>query len=319
MGLEMVLNDLSLLPLAEDIYAARQRMSKLVDMLIAAVSLKVERALRTEYDINVVELTIGYPIARWLNDSDVDRDTRRYFRSLATKAPYLREVNDSSLLNTYYSSEFFHNQNRAAGLGMAFLLDALAISFHSHSAWELSSLQLSLVHLQEDNTIGNQVVSVKHACLREHILEHRAWLKKRTEVNIESGVDLYTYREILYPYLQFCASAMAQMQALPYGEAHFRQIKKHLHDLNDYCEDWHDGSFSPQDIAGKITVESDATLTMYAKEHIFLCPDGEERKFSWHCRVTPEPWRIYFFPLRQERAIIIGHIGHHLSTVKHPT
>jgi hypothetical protein len=91
---------------------------------------------------------------------------------------------------------------------------------------------------------------------------------------------------------------------------------KRLLDLNDYCENWRDGSFSPEKVVGRVTVESGETLKMYEEEHTFLCPDGEGRLFSWHCRVTPEPWRIYFYPLTRERRIIIGHIGEHLPTVK---
>jgi hypothetical protein len=319
MGLEMVLNDLSLLPLAEDMYTARQRMSKLVEMLIVAVSLKVERALRTEYDINVIELAIGYPVARWMNDSEVDRDTRRYFRSLATKAPYLRDVNDAGILDSYSLSDFSYEQRKATGLGIAFLLDALAISFHSQEAWETHSLQLSLEQLQENSEIAKHIVSVPHACLKEHILQHRAWINKRVQVDIKSGADLSVYCLTAYPRLRFCASAIAQVEALPGGEIHLQQIRKHLNDLKSYCEFWKTDFFNRDDVSGHITEESEVTLTKYAQEHTFLCPDGEKRKFSWHCRVTPEPWRIYFFPLPQERLIIIGHIGDHLPTVKYPT
>ena len=234
MGLEMVLNDLSLLPLAEDIYTARQRMNTFVGTLAAAVSLKVERILRTDYDIHKMELTPGYPVARWLNDIEVDREARRYFRSLATKAPYLQDGDDSTISDRYYSSDFFYDRKKAAGLGMAFLLDALAIGFHSHSIWELSSLQLFLEQFQEDGILGSTIVTVKHACFREHVLEHRDWISKRAYIQIESGADLCSYLKTLYPYLQFCASTLAQIQALSRGEIHLRQIMKHLLDLNNY-------------------------------------------------------------------------------------
>ena len=246
MGLELVLNDLSLLPLARDIYVARQRMSNFIETYIAAVSLKVEKALRTADDMNGIELTSGYSVAQWRNDPDVSREVRTYLRTIATKKPYLQGVNDPKILDTYYASDFRHNDKQAAGFGMAFLLDALAISFHSHSAWELSLLQLSLTQLQEDETFDEAIVSVKHACFSKHILEHRSWIKKRTEVNVESGAELCAHRATLYPHLQFCEFAMVQMQALLRGEVHLRQIMRHLHDLDDYCANWVAGFFLPK-------------------------------------------------------------------------
>lgn len=316
MGLEMVLNDLSLLPLAENEWAARERMEKLVSTLQAATKQGTERILRTDRDIHGMELASGYSIALWRNDPEVDRETRQYFKRLVTKAPYLADVNDLKVLEIYYSSDFFHEQQKAVGLGMAFLLDALAISFHSHSVWEMSLLQLSLEQLQEDDTIGSDIVLVKHACFRDHVLEHQDWISERIQIQVESGADLGICCETLYPHLQFCASAIAQMQALPRGDIHLRQIMRHLCEMNKYCETWQAGSFSAQDIPCKISVESEISLKTYKDQHTFLCPDGERKVFSWHCRVTPESWRIYFCPLEQSRIIIIGYIGKHLPTVK---
>jgi methionyl-tRNA synthetase len=45
---------------------------------------------------------------------------------------------------------------------------------------------------------------------------------------------------------------------------------KHLLDLNDYCESWCDGSFSPEKVSGRVTVESGETLKMYEEEHTFF-------------------------------------------------
>lgn len=317
MGLEMVLNDLSLLPLAEDIWTARQRMRGLIETLVTAVSLKASRVLRTEYNLHMVEIASGYPIARWLNDSEVDREARRYFRSLATKAPYLQDITDSRVHDNLTLSDFFHNERRSVGLGVAFSLDFLAISFSSGSIWELSSLQLRLEQIHENEVITD-LVMVRHASCQSHVHEHSDWIKQRTQVDIQSGQELYASLHEFYPCLQFCLSATAQVQGLPHGEIHLRQIMKHLLDLNSYSQNWLGGPFSAQEIAGKITGESNATLTTYTKEHTFLCPDGIARLFSWHCRITPEPWRIYFYPLEEEKSIIIGYIGQHLPTVKFP-
>lgn len=319
MSLELVLNDLSLLPPANDIYAARERMAIFMATFLAAVSLGAERVLRTSEDMNGIELASGYSIAQWRNDSDVNQDARHYLKRIATKKPYLHEIHDVKIIEAYYTSDFYHAQRQATGLGMAFLLDTLAISFHSHSLWATSSLQLLLTQLREDDSFDETRVAVKHICLKEHAFEHRAWIKKRTETKIESGADLFTYSSQLYPHLQFCKSALTQLQALPHGEIHLRQIMRHLQDLDNYCANWSAGAFSSQNIPGKITEESRVTLGKYEEDHTFELPDGRKIIFSWHVRITPGKWRIYFYPVATERIIVIGHIGTKLQNINYPT
>ena len=70
-------------------------------------------------------------------------------------------------------------------------------------------------------------------------------------------------------------------------------------------------------IVSKATPESPATLEMYGLERTFHCHDGVLRVFSWHVRVTPGAWRLYFYPLPGEHKFIIGYIGSHLSTKLH--
>ncbi len=76
MDLEMVLNELSLRPLASDVQVARQRMSNLVSTIAAATKLGVGRVLRTHRDFNSEEIAPGYPVAKWRNDHEVDREAR---------------------------------------------------------------------------------------------------------------------------------------------------------------------------------------------------------------------------------------------------
>jgi hypothetical protein len=69
----------------------------------------------------------------------------------------------------------------------------------------------------------------------------------------------------------------------------------------------------------KISPESDSTLRQYETEHSFVCPDGVRRLFSWHGRLTPGAWRIYFLPAPVTDRIVIGYIGKKLPGVLYPT
>ncbi|HYU75023.1 MAG TPA: hypothetical protein VEL31_20335 [Ktedonobacteraceae bacterium] len=103
------------------------------------------------------------------------------------------------------------------------------------------------------------------------------------------------------------------------GDLLLQPIMKKLSALDTFCESWHDGSFQYENISGKITPESNETLKKYTDEHTFLCPDGTYRLFSWHARLTPSAWRIYFYVDEKKKLLTIGHIGHKLPNVLYPT
>lgn len=76
---------------------------------------------------------------------------------------------------------------------------------------------------------------------------------------------------------------------------------------------WPDGFFDEWDKS------LEALLEMFQEEHTFRCPGGEYRLFSWHARLTPGAWRIYFYPEETTRQVIIGHIGHKLANKSYRT
>lgn len=284
-------------------------------------NLGVERLLRTEYDFNNLEIAPGYPIARWQNDPGVNRDTILYFKRWATRAPYIRDEDDTKVQDIYGVSDFFHGADKKAarGLGAAFLLEALALSFSSAPCWNYSQVQLLFEHLRDDNFYSIPV-DVKHSSSKEHIMVHQAWIKKYAKLDVQSGAELCKHRDTLYPSLQFCDSALQQLQALAYRDKHLSQVKRYLDNLNEYAEQWKTGPFLAENIKGTISGESSATLRneKYAQKHTFLCPDGRNRLFSWHCKMTLDQWRLYFYPL-EPGIILVGYVGAHMATVKFPT
>ncbi len=108
------------------------------------------------------------------------------------------------------------------------------------------------------------------------------------------------------------------MQSLSHGDALLIPIMKKLHELEDFCKGWHEGPFDHNKVVSKVTNESEATLEMFGNERTFQCHDGITRTFRWHIRLTPRAWRLYFYPLPEERKLIIGYIGPHLRTVDFP-
>src|SRR5579859_1259350 len=319
MDLEMVLNELSLRPLARDVYAARQRMAEFVQTINVATRQGFRGMLRTSTDFNAEELAPDYPVMRWVNDKSVEPDLRNFYLKLATNAPFLIDVHDSSIQESFGLSDFFWGEEQAIGLGVAFLLDALAVSFRSDSCWFDSHLQLKISQIGDDGELTDTFEDIPHASHYSHIHEHLAWISRRLRSNarteVHEGLDIWSGKEKWFPHLYFCDKVREQFQELHRGDPRLLSILKRLYELEDYCNGWQHGPFDHTKI-NKATPESPDTLEVYGSERTFLCYDGEFRVFSWHIRLTPGPWRIHFFPLPEEKKLIIGYIGHHLNTVK---
>jgi hypothetical protein len=323
MDLEMVLNELSFQAPAPDIPTARKQMAILVNTIQAATKKGVKRILRTHQNFNDIDLAASYPLSRWRNDPEVEREIVSFLRTIALKHPYLASINDLQIIDKGYLSEFFYNQEKAEGLGIAFLLQSLAISLPSDTRWNSHHLVLTYERVDDNGELIVDEVEVNHASSREHVSQLAKWFNERihetTQTKVHNGSDLWMYRDELFPHLQFCASVESQLQKILSGYAELHSIIKRLFEFEAYCKDWRDGSFDHQKLPSKITPESVTTLEMYKKEHTFRCPGGEYYLFSWHARLTPGAWRIYFYPEETTRQIIIGHIGHKLANKLYPT
>jgi len=317
-ALDMVLNELSIQSPASDIQTAQQWMSNLLRTIRAATKKGVNRVLRTHRDFHATILAPSYLLAQWRNDRNVDREERRYFQTLITKSPFLADLDAPEIEDKLGLCEFTHGGDEAEGLGHAYLLEALAVSVSSESRWEFSLLELKIQQLGDDGNLTIDIVKIIHASQPGHIVEHDEWIRNRLRDGVANGTDLWNRRCELFPSLGFCENVSKQMQQLGNGDPMLRPVVKRLFELEDYCKSWHEGPFKPDDIPTKVTPESQATLQQFGRERTFLCPDGQERIFSWHARITPGAWRIHFYPEEVMKKIIIGYIGRHLRTVRNP-
>ena len=318
MSTEMILNELSIIGLS-DRHTARQRMELLVDTLIAATSSGFSRVLRTHEDVNGLLLSEGYTLAQWRNDPEVERERKQFLRLLITKAPFLSEVVDLDLQERANLAEFKFEQQQCEGLGYAYWLEGLAVSLLSGVQWDRHAVDLSMTELNPDGTWYEETISVRHASRRIHIAEHLQWLRSKQQSGVQNGTDLWHKRTALFQSLVFCEDVGANLSSIEVIGDRLGQIVRKLQELDGYGSTWIEGAFRPDLLVSKASPESEATLQQYHHERTFLCPDGRERCFSWHLRLTPQAWRIYFWPLPSTRQIVIGYIGPHLRTVTYPT
>jgi len=314
---DMVLNHLSLGTPAAEERTARELMSELIGTLSTAVKLGV-KTLRTQNSIYALILAQDYPVARWLNDNQVSQDERDFLLTLSTQTPPIADLTDPELENRVDLSEFRYQGELATELGIAYLLDALAVSLLSEAKWDCSRLELSVRRLDENQEIIDERVEIVHASRRNHVLEHAEEIQHRIRTGVRDGAELWHRRAELLPHLEFCQNVGEQLQNIRTGSLMLRPIEKRLFEFEDYCQTWESGPFDPDSLPSKASPESQATIQQFGEERTFLCPDGEYRVFSWHVRLTPLAWRIHFFPDVGPGRMIIGYIGKHLPTVNFP-
>ncbi|MEI6043956.1 MAG: hypothetical protein WCS37_06150 [Chloroflexota bacterium] len=315
MAVELVLNELSTQTLASDAQTARQIMSDLVQTIRKTTAYGVSKVFRCHSDFYATTLAPSYTLIQWLADKSIDQELRRYFRSLATQVPFLidRPTEQSNAL----SFEFKYEGETAYGLGVAFLIDGLAVSLKSHPKWDTSSVEIELLQLDEAAEWVKESASVRHASCPEHLEQYAQWIRSCLKANIKTLEDLWKSRNTLFPSLSFCDEIEEQLQALKTRELMLHPVIKRLFELNDYAKTWQSGPFDSQSLH-KATPESQQTLDSYGDQRTFTCADGQPRIFSCHVRLTPDAWRIHFYPLAPGQ-FFIGYIGPHLPTMKYAT
>lgn len=304
----MFFNELSLVP-AADIPAGQQRVARFVATIRAATTRGVQRALHLPENFFGVPIAPGYYWKNWLNDNHIDLEVRRFFRSLATKVPFLRNMPDAE---AYWRDIDCLWQNQLSlGLKAAYVADGLAVSIFCQPEWDTSWLECEIRELV-DGDIDNQLEMIHHAASVDDLDPHMSWIQNGIRNAVGTGRDLWLRINDFFPLLTICEEVERQMADLPTDA--LPSIARGLFHLNAYCIGWQLGGFDPGQIQCIISPDSRTTLDRYGAERTFLCPDGERRVFTWHAKLGF--WRIYFDPAPGPGRLVIGYVGQHLRTVR---
>jgi hypothetical protein len=316
---DLILNELSLRNPASNEQIAQQRMSELIKMIKAVKAQGVKVSLRTKENFHTIILAPNYPLRRWLNDAD--QVERVFIKTLATKAPFSTDIANSEiqdLENNAGLSEFYHQGELAIGLGVAHMLNTIAVSLLSEECWDCSRIEIEARRLDEDEQVIHEIVEIIHASRSNHVQEHAYEIQNRIRKGVLNGEDLWNRTEELFPNLEFCNVVSKQLYNIRAGQLELQPVVKTLFELQDCCQNWNIGLFSLEGYPIEESGESEPTLNKYGKERTFSCPDGKDRLFERHVKLRFCNWRIHFFAVKPGK-VIIGYVGRHLPTVKYKT
>ena len=212
MSLDLVLNDLSFVPCASR-QQAQERMSELMQTITYLGAMGVKGSMRYSPVLFNQSLSSDYSVTDWINDSQVDRDTRRKFLTTATKSPFLADEPLAEAKNLGY--EFTFGGEQCDAFGAAYLLDAPAISLNTNACWQTEALKIQISQLVEHSEdIVEFESAIVHAATPTHALAHQNWIRQRLSSPIKTGTDIWTNRQMLYPRIEFCVEVEKQLRLI---------------------------------------------------------------------------------------------------------
>ncbi len=311
MEIDLILNELSMgESISIDKHDARQLMSEFINMIRLFKKHQVKATLRTKYDFHTIIVARDYPIGQWFNEAD--REERLFIKTLVTKSPFSNDIDNldiKELETGSGASEFRHEGKLAVGLGVAYLLDSIAISLRSSNYWNTPYVNIDFKYFEESShdLIETKEI-IKHVSQSNHVKEHLVWINRQIQSEITNGEVLWVQKEELFPSLVFCECVGKQLLDIKESNPLLKQIIKRLFELEEQTQKWTDGNFDINLLPSKVTPESDTRLKNFQQELTFQCPDGIYRRFDLHLRMTPGANRLYFYPIEPQK-LIIGYIG----------
>lgn len=308
--MELLFNELSMLPPTPDQAAARARFLSLQETIQAAVIRGFPPLLRIHEGFWAAQMWPGYSLANWLADPTIERERRQRLRSAVGKAPFLEALHESAEEERGALVEALWEGQRGLGLGLAVLRDAPIVSLAAppfcHDPLSVVVRYLS----QADDTESNEAVCNFHD---PAAVEKRGpWITSRQQQELPDGDAVIRLRAELLEHIDLTDDAVAQLERLTGNERTFPFVLRHLFALNERARSWDGATPFSAGYPFPCSEESQTTLAMYGESRTFRCPDGVRRVFSWHSKINFEKWRIHFIDDPTTRRVLIGYIGKHL-------
>ena len=317
--MEPILNELSVDKAYPNKFKARNGMRILIDVHRGVNRLGTARVLRTTEDFTDRHICSGYTVRQWMNDPQVPKEEKLYFKAIGTRSPYIEEIfaKEENAVNIQMECTF--NGTKALGLGVAYLKNSLTVSLDSAPQYCRDPLRVKVAQLSKDDDIIEEEIDVCNLSSTEQVDRRRPWLEQQLGVTVTNGSQIWAQRAELFSRLQFCEISRKQIQKLKGSEPYFQQIVRHLQAIDLFMSGWAGGPFELRSIPWSSESEPTLRHARFGPQREFTCPDNVVRQFSFHSKPTGGLMRIYFLPIQNSGICYIGYVGRKLPTVEFPT
>lgn len=255
-----------------------------------------------------------YTVHDWLKDQNVPQKEKQFFRTLIQRG---HRIPIEDLLESELIIKIENEQTVSAKGGlMAYEWDSYIVSFLSSEIWKNEWLEGEYLSLGDED----EIVKVRNCGILEHVDRIVESERKRQQLIISSGTELWEKRQQLYPHLVFCESVKKQLDEARVS-IQVQTIMKRIQILEDYFATY-DGEFDKSKLGFRCRTESESVKNDHDLKECrkFLTPFQKEEFFYWHISFSGNyPGRIHFLPDAEHKVGIIGYIGKHLPTKKYST
>ena len=304
--MHLVFNELALSDMPQDNAEAKRIMDGFISCYGAIMKsgLRFSRSIKTDRNLNEIDLNGNFPIAQWRNRTD--KDTALAFKAICNRQIVYDLSEDEVELECEHGT--------GKGLLCAYINGEVAISLASDVFWESFHIDSILRDIAND---CDQQVRVPNISKEGHINENYEQIRSvffDEALEYQTAGQLLTDLGSLFPYLLFHNAAIGQLETRVEAQ-HVPAIARKLFELNEYFSNWADGPFDPNKFKTKISPESQATLKKYKKQHTFSYA-GSDVVVSYHLRYTGNiAGRIYFHPDHKTRKGLICSLTTKLQSV----
>ena len=319
--MRLVFNELSAVMIASSRHEGREWMDGLMR---ATATLAGDEAVEiiTAGDRGFFDMMLsdGYTLSDWLGDREADRDQKRFFGRITTKIG-LDEDMDQTVMDRFYLSEFFLDDHietarrgpEARGLGLAFLLDTVALSLPSEEHWRSIRVRLRHLWLEADGSEKERSVDVFNISKAGHGESVGGELLRREQTELRANpLTLADRMRDCFPHLSFGQDVDDQMFGLPVDV--LKLVMAKLTVLDDVARDWRRGTTGVP-VLPKVHTESEPTMQQFGHLRRFRDADGRVEVFMLHAMVGSRH-RIHFRIKEGEKSLEVGYVGVHLPTKK---
>lgn len=310
----MILNEISIKMEKMSKVDVQKKISKFLIVCNKLLLDKKEKEFHYTKELLVTSFIKEYSIHDWLQDPQVHQKEKTFFRTFLNRGHLIEK-------SSFPESEVLievENDKKVNSLGclVAYEMESFAVSFISHEAWEKEWLTGSYVSIEDQD----KPISVHNCSSCEHVENIKLEEKRKYNLLISSGQELWDKREELYPHLIFCDSVKKQLEEARVS-LQIQYVMKKIQILEDYFENY-DGIFDKDKLSYGCRYESESVQNdkVLKKLRKFKTPYGSIEYFYWHINFPGSyPGRIHFIPDSEHKVGIIGYIGKHLPTQKFST
>ncbi|MEG0135801.1 MAG: hypothetical protein RR795_01150 [Cetobacterium sp.] len=305
----VILNELSY-PLKMDNSKIEESLKNFIKILyeLKIYDIKTIKSTLSKDEIEISEKKYMGEYIKEIKNKDLKKLALNLYNNkiLEIKVPLIEESDIYS--EEYKEVDFYYQEEKAQGFGVASLYNTLAISFENANKWENKNfIEIKKITFDESGELVETKIDVKHIYDYNKLEVHKEYLKSLSDEKYKIDKKIFSYcTEDKFKKIKFCegvAKSISNLDSNVYNSVLRKLIliEKEVENIKGF------------DISSEgETVASNPKLRQL---RCFKLPDKDiEIYMGMHIKGIPLGNRIHY--CIEDEQVYIGYVGKHLETKK---